>query len=153
MPDMGRIEGVEELLSTLVSLAGWAGAAVTIGEYALVTNGRVSPSSVAYQGLNIGGAAALALSATASGAWPSAVTNLIWIAIGIQAVLSLKHVPVRLIAVRAVLRVLRVLSVLAEPFAASPATGPSHTAAPAPVPVPSPARVPVAVGALPAPLR
>lgn len=150
MPDTGRIEGVEELLSTLVSLAGWAGAAVTIGAYALVTNGRVSPSSVAYQGLNIGGAAALALSATASGAWPSAVTNLIWIAIGIQAVLSLKHVPVRLIAVRAVLRV---LNVLAEPFAPSPATGPSHTAAPAPVPVPSPVRVPVAVGALPTPLR
>ena len=69
------IEHVNELLSTLVGLIGWVGAAVTIGAYALVTNGRVSPSSLAYQGLNIGGAAALALSATASGAWPSAATN------------------------------------------------------------------------------
>lgn len=150
MPGTGRIEGVEELLSTLVSLVGWAGAAVTIGAYALVTNGRVSPSSVAYQGLNIGGAAALALSATASGAWPSAVTNLIWIAIGIQAVLSLKHVPVRHLTGHAVLRV---VGALAEAFAPSPDSTPPHTATPAPLTVPSPARVPIAVGALPAPLR
>lgn len=127
------IEHVNELLSTLVGLIGWVGAAVTIGAYALVTNGRVSPSSLAYQGLNIGGAAALALSATASGAWPSAATNLIWVAIGVQATLSLKHVAVRHLAARAARHVRRLVDDVA------------HDSTPAAVPVP--------VGALPAPLR
>jgi hypothetical protein len=39
-------------------------------------------------------------SATASGAWPSAATNLIWVAIGVQATLSLKHVAVGHLAAR-----------------------------------------------------
>lgn len=92
---------MNEMLSALIGLVGWVGAAATIGAYALVTNGRISPSSLPYQGLNIGGAAALALSATASGAWPSAATNLIWVAIGVHAIVSLKRVGLRRLAVRA----------------------------------------------------
>lgn len=100
---------MNETLSALIGLVGWVGAAVTIGAYASVTNGRVSPNSVAYQGLNIGGAAALALSATVSGAWPSAATNLIWVAIGVHAVLSLKRVGIRRRAIRAVSAILVLL--------------------------------------------
>lgn len=92
---MAHHGGVSELLSMLVMIAGWAGAAVTIGAYALVTNGRVSPSSMAYQGLNIGGAAALALSAMVNGAWPSAATNIIWVAIGMHAAVNFGRAVLR----------------------------------------------------------
>ncbi|MGM0386492.1 MAG: CBU_0592 family membrane protein [Actinomycetota bacterium] len=124
---------MSELLSALIGLVGWVGAAVIVGAYALVTNGRVSPGSVAYQGFNIGGAAALALSATVSGAWPLVATNLIWVVIGAQAILSLKHVAVRLLAIR-VARRIHVL--LGDPRGEA-----------------APAMVPTTVGPLPLPIR
>lgn len=82
---------MSDLVGTAVSIIGWAGALVSVIAYALVTQGRIAPSSLAYQGMNIGGAGALAVSASVNSAWPSAVVNVVWVAIGIQAVLSLKR--------------------------------------------------------------
>lgn len=82
---------MSDFISVAVSLAGWVGALVTIGAYGMVTSGRVAPGSLMFQGLNVFGASALALSASVNGAWPSAVTNLIWVGIGVHAVLSIKR--------------------------------------------------------------
>lgn len=85
---------MSDFVSTVVTIVGWVGALASVSAYAMVTRGRIAPSSMLFQGLNIGGAAALAVSASANGAWPSAVVNIIWIAIGVQAVLALKHAVV-----------------------------------------------------------
>ncbi|MDD9207811.1 hypothetical protein PU560_15250 [Georgenia sp. 10Sc9-8] len=80
------------LLPLLVSVAGWIGAAATLGAYLLVSQRRVEPDSIKFQGMNMLGAALLGVSATVSGAWPSATLNYIWILIGVQAVISARHV-------------------------------------------------------------
>lgn len=81
--------------SVLLTLVGWLGAAATVTAYALVTRRRVEPDSVAFHGLNLGGASALCVSATVSAAWPSAMVNVVWMVIGAQAVIAAKHHVVR----------------------------------------------------------
>ncbi|MGO2658349.1 CBU_0592 family membrane protein [Mycetocola reblochoni] len=71
-------------LSFLLVLAGWAGAACTVTAYGMLSAGRWTAGSRLFQGLNIGGALLLCVSATASQAWPAAAVNAIWIVIGIQ---------------------------------------------------------------------
>ncbi|MHB1064251.1 MAG: CBU_0592 family membrane protein [Georgenia sp.] len=85
---------MSDLVSTAITITGWVGALASVSAYAMVTQGRIAPNSMVFQGLNIGGAAALAVSASANGAWPSAVVNIIWIAIGVQAVLTLKRAAI-----------------------------------------------------------
>lgn len=72
-----------------VTLAGWTGALATVFAYGMVTAKRITPDSLLFQGLNIAGASLLAVSASTYGAWPSAVVNVIWVAIGIFALLAL----------------------------------------------------------------
>ncbi|SDB88314.1 hypothetical protein SAMN05216410_0660 [Sanguibacter gelidistatuariae] len=68
-----------------VTLAGWTGALSTVFAYGMVTAKRISPDSLVFQGLNIVGAFLLSISASTYGAWPSAVVNVIWVAIGVFA--------------------------------------------------------------------
>lgn len=77
--------------SILLTLVGWAGAASTIAAYVLVTRRRIEPDSMTFHGMNLGGAIALCISASISGAWPSAMVNVIWIAIAVQTVLAAKR--------------------------------------------------------------
>ena len=68
-----------------ITLAGWTGAIATVIAYGMVTAKRISPDSLLFQGLNIVGAGLLSISASTYGAWPSAVVNVIWVAIGVFA--------------------------------------------------------------------
>ena len=86
---------MNELAATAVTIIGWVGALVSLVTYIMVTQGRLSPSTVLYQGLNMAGAATLGLSAMVNGALPSAVVNVIWVIIGIFAVLSMKRHVIR----------------------------------------------------------
>lgn len=76
-------------MSTAVQLAltviGWAGALSAVVAYGLVTTKRISPDSLRFQAMNIVGAGLLSVSATIYGAWPSAVVNVVWVAIGLFA--------------------------------------------------------------------
>lgn len=72
-----------------LTLAGWTGAISAVVAYGLVTMKRISPDSLTFQGLNIVGAGLLSVSASVHSAWPSAVVNVIWVAIGIYAVRAL----------------------------------------------------------------
>ena len=56
--------------------------------YGLVSAERVSSRSWSYQLLNIGGAIGLVINSTWNGAIPSAVVNLIWIGIGVYALVA-----------------------------------------------------------------
>ncbi|WP_127130497.1 hypothetical protein [Georgenia sp. SYP-B2076] len=82
---------MNDLATAVVTIVGWAGALVSLVTYIMVTGGRISPSTVRYQVLNITGAATLGLSALVNGALPSAVVNIIWIVIGVFAVVSMKR--------------------------------------------------------------
>ena len=70
---------------------GWAGAALILGAYALLTAGRLSADSAAYQGMNVAGAAGFVVNSGWNGAIPSAALNVVWAAIGLFALIRLKR--------------------------------------------------------------
>ncbi|GAA1621413.1 hypothetical protein GCM10009790_00420 [Georgenia ruanii] len=82
---------VSELTAVVITVLGWGGATVSLVTYIMVTRQRLATNSVRYQALNVVGAGALGVSALANGALPSAVVNIIWIGIGVVAVLSMKR--------------------------------------------------------------
>jgi hypothetical protein len=66
----------------LVEIAGWAGALLILGGYLLLTMGKLNGQSVAYQAMNVVGAAGFIVNGWYHGAVPSAVLNVIWMLIG-----------------------------------------------------------------------
>ena len=64
---------------------GWAGAILILGAYILLTLGRIQAQSVAYQAMNVFGAAGFIINGWANGALPSATLNIIWMGIGVYA--------------------------------------------------------------------
>ncbi|QNA71039.1 hypothetical protein C8250_003070 [Streptomyces sp. So13.3] len=73
-------------MEMFLAAIGWAGAAFLLAAYALVSAERISAGGVAFQLLNLFGAAALTANSAYHRAWPSAVLNLIWIVIGTAAI-------------------------------------------------------------------
>ncbi len=73
----------------MIALLGWAGAGVLLAAYALVSTKRITGDGAVFQVLNMAGGAALALNSGVNGAWPSAVLNVIWVAIGAVAMFRL----------------------------------------------------------------
>ena len=69
----------------LVEVAGWLGAALILGAYALLTAGRIAARSVPYQAMNVGGAAGFVINSGWNGAIPSAALNVVWAGIGLAA--------------------------------------------------------------------
>ncbi len=66
----------------LVEILGWAGAALILGAYLLLSMGRLTGQSALYQGMNVAGAAGFIVNGWWHGALPSAVLNVIWMLIG-----------------------------------------------------------------------
>jgi hypothetical protein len=83
---------MNEVFSVLATLAGWCGGLCTAGAYALATRRRIEPGSARFQAMNAVGGALLAVSAAASGAWPSAAVNFVWMFFGVQALVSARQV-------------------------------------------------------------
>jgi hypothetical protein len=67
----------------LIEAIGWVAAALILASYLLVSMGRLSGQSRAFQWLNVVGAAGFIVNSGWHGAWPSTVLNVIWAAIGI----------------------------------------------------------------------
>lgn len=101
----GDDSGVFDLY-TFAGALGWVGAALSLLSYLLVTTGRAAATSLAYQCLVLASASTLAFSTAIFGAWPSAVTNLIYIAIGLVTIslIAWKRSAALRTAVRAALR-------------------------------------------------
>lgn len=78
-------------MSLLMEAVGWLGAVLVLAAYALVSTGRADARSGLYQSLNIGGALGLVTNSAWNGAIPSAVVNVIWIGIGVYAVMSARR--------------------------------------------------------------
>ena len=68
-----------------VEVIGWAGAALILGAYALLSSGRLRAESLTYHLMNIFGAAGFVVNSGWNGAIPSAAMNVVWIGIGLYA--------------------------------------------------------------------
>lgn len=69
----------------MANVLGWIGAVLVLGAYALVSLGKLPPSSRMWAALNILGAGSLAWSATLDENWPFVVLNSVWAMIGVAA--------------------------------------------------------------------
>ncbi len=61
---------------------GWVGAAASIAAYYLVSSKRFAPDSLRYHSLNVSSCILLAMACASTGAWPSFLTNAIFIGVG-----------------------------------------------------------------------
>jgi hypothetical protein len=67
----------------IVNVVGWAGMALLIGAYVLVTLGRIAGPGLTFQLMNLVGGALLMVNSAYYGAWPSAALNVVWVIIGV----------------------------------------------------------------------
>ena len=65
-----------------VEVVGWAGAALILLAYLLLSMGRLTGQSAVYQWMNVVGAAGFIVNGWWHGALPSAALNVIWMLIG-----------------------------------------------------------------------
>jgi len=65
-----------------VEVAGWAGAALILLAYLLLSAGKLTGQSLVYQGMNVVGAAGFVINCWWHGAIPSAALNVLWLLIG-----------------------------------------------------------------------
>ena len=70
------------MLELAIEAIGWIGALLILGAYGLLTAGKLTAQSPAYQWMNVIGAAGFILNSGWNGAWPSAALNVIWMGIG-----------------------------------------------------------------------
>lgn len=73
-------------MKILIEIIGWSAAAMMLSAYVLLTAGRLSSRSPAYQWLNVLSGAGFIVNSGWNGAYPSAFLNLIWMAIGLYGV-------------------------------------------------------------------
>ena len=78
-----------------VEVIGWAGAALLLGAYALLSAGKVRAESVSYQLMNVLGSAGFIVNSGWYGAYPSAAMNLIWIGIGLYALHQRRRLQIK----------------------------------------------------------
>ena len=76
-------------LSLLMEVVGWIGAVLILAGYALLTAEKVTSKSISYQAMNVVGATGFIANGVWNGAWPSAVLNIIWVGIGVVALIRI----------------------------------------------------------------
>lgn len=76
-------------LDILMEVVGWIGAILILGGYAMLSAGKVTAKSVSYQAMNVVGAAGFIANSSWNGAWPSAILNVIWVGIGVVALIRI----------------------------------------------------------------
>lgn len=74
-------------MSLAITVLGWLGAASLLLAYGLTSAGRLPPEGGRFQALNLVGAVALTVNSAYHGAWPSAALNVVWIVIGLAALI------------------------------------------------------------------
>jgi len=75
------------MLAMAMEVCGWLGGLVLICAYAMASFGRISARGGVFQGLNLVGSLMLAANSGWHHAWPSVSVNLIWIGVGVVAML------------------------------------------------------------------
>jgi len=74
----------------LVEIAGWIAAVLILTAYGLLSAGKLTGKSVSYQLMNIVGAIGFVINTGYNGAIPSAVLNVIWVGIGVWALVKIR---------------------------------------------------------------
>ena len=88
-------------VTTMAMAAGWVGAAASLLAYALVSAGRLASDSLRFHALNLVACVLLAVVALSTRTWPSMVTNLGFLVVGVHMVWKVRgRLVVRLRAVR-----------------------------------------------------
>jgi hypothetical protein len=80
---------VVAVFSMAMEVFGWFGGLTLIYAYAMVSLGKMSARGALFQSLNLVGGVLLAANAAWHHAWPSVGVNLIWIGIGVYALIRL----------------------------------------------------------------
>ncbi|MGY4398864.1 hypothetical protein ACVWZA_004074 [Sphingomonas sp. UYAg733] len=70
-------------VTVAIELIGWTGAVLILVAYLLVSTGRLTGQSLAFQWMNLVGAACFIINSGSHGALPSTVLNILWLLIGI----------------------------------------------------------------------
>jgi hypothetical protein len=76
-------------LDILMEVVGWIGGTLILAGYFLLTNGKLDARSPTYQWLNVVGAIGFIANSSWNGAWPSAALNVIWVGIGVVALVRI----------------------------------------------------------------
>lgn len=82
-------------LMMVVTVLGWFGALAGLVAYAMVSRGRWSADSLAFQGTNVAAATILMTVAAANGVWPSAASNIVVLVIGGNALFTVLRAKFR----------------------------------------------------------
>jgi hypothetical protein len=82
-------------LMMVVTVLGWFGALAGLVAYAMVSRGRWSADSLAFQGTNVAAATILMTVAAANGVWPSAASNVVVLVIGGNALFTVVRAKAR----------------------------------------------------------
>jgi hypothetical protein len=77
-------------LKLAIEVAGWIAAVLILTAYGLLSAGKLTGKSVAYQVMNIVGAIGFVINTGYNGAIPSAVLNVIWVGIGVWALVKIR---------------------------------------------------------------
>jgi hypothetical protein len=77
-------------LLTLITVLGWVGAVAGLLAYGMVTKGRWTAGSRAFQLTNVTAAALMLMVAAVNGVWPSVAANAAWVVVGGQALMTLR---------------------------------------------------------------
>jgi predicted membrane metal-binding protein len=72
-------------LTSLIEIVGWTAAGLILLAYALLTTERITVRSTAYQAMNLVGALGFVINSGYHGALPSAILNIVWMAIALWA--------------------------------------------------------------------
>ncbi len=70
-------------MNLAIEAAGWAGALLILGSYILVSTGRLSGQSAAFQWLNVAASLGFVVNSGWHGAIPSTALNVVWCAVGL----------------------------------------------------------------------
>ena len=76
-------------LDLLMEVVGYVGGALILAGYFLLSAGKVTARSVSYQAMNVVGAVGFIANSSWHGAWPSAILNVIWVGIGVVALMRM----------------------------------------------------------------
>ena len=82
---------MNDVLATIISIGGWVGAAEFLLGYFLISRNRIAGDSLKYQALNITGSILLMTNCAYTGAWPSAISNVFYLFVGITILFTVKR--------------------------------------------------------------
>lgn len=78
-------------MTLAIEAAGWASALLILGSYILVSTGRLSGQSPAFQWMNVAGALGFVVNSGWHGAVPSTALNVVWATVGLLTLWNLNR--------------------------------------------------------------